>query len=168
MNHVIGKVGHRYDSQNILDLGLMLLPGFLNPFKKHTLRACLGKCNEFEVICSGLIAKAFQKVGYPIVPALCPATTEGAVARGNPYGSRLMMRHYSQIMQRDFDLSPNFEIIKFNIIGHGIFNYKTLWAETIFEPVPAGQGCNTAPRTMKLNDGLIPASRTAPDAHRMK
>jgi len=29
--------------------------------------------------------------------------------------------------------SPNFQIIKFNIIGGGIFDYKTLWAQTIFE-----------------------------------
>jgi len=30
----------------------------------------LGNCNEFQVICSGMIAKAFQRVGYPIIPAL--------------------------------------------------------------------------------------------------
>lgn len=36
-------------------------------------------------------------------------------------------------------------------------------AETIFEPVPAGQGYNTAPSIRKINDGLIPASRKAHD-----
>jgi hypothetical protein len=37
------------------------------------------------------------------------------------------MRHYSQIMPRDFDISPNFEIIKFNIIAPGApFDYRTL------------------------------------------
>jgi hypothetical protein len=143
LNHVIGKIGHQYDRQNIIDLALMLIPGPINPFKKHTIRACLGKCNEFEVICSGLIAKAFQKVGYPIVPALCPTTTEATDNAGNPYGSRLMMRHYSQIMPRDFDLSPNFEIVKYHIIGDGKFEYASLWAESIFEPDSGSRGCDT-------------------------
>ena len=43
------------------------------------------------------------------------------------------MRHYSQIMPKHFDISPNFQIIKFNIIEGGAFNYKTLWAQTIFK-----------------------------------
>jgi len=38
-----------------------------------------------------------------------------------------MMRHFSQILPRDFDLSPNFEIIKFNIIDAGPFDYRSYW-----------------------------------------
>jgi hypothetical protein len=73
-----------------------------------------------------MIAKAFQNVGYPIVPALNPTPTD----RHNPYGARLIMRHFSQILPRDFDLSPNFEVIKFNIIGQP-FNYQELWQERL-------------------------------------
>jgi hypothetical protein len=159
MNHVIGKIGHQYDSQNIIDLALMLIPGTINPFKKHTIRACLGKCNEFEVICSGLIAKAFQKVGYPIVPALCPATVEGTDTSIDPYGSRLIMRHYSQIMPRDFDLSPNFEIIKYNIIAQGRFDYASLWAETIFEPASQTRGCDSGLQSRNQPNGPQTALR---------
>jgi hypothetical protein len=36
------------------------------------------------------------------------------------------MRHYSQILPRDFDLSPNFQIIKFNNIEEGEFDYRSL------------------------------------------
>jgi len=43
-----------------------------------------------------MIAKAFPKVGYPILPH-------------DP-----TLRHDSQVLPRDFDLSPNFQIIKFN------------------------------------------------------
>jgi len=46
-----------------------------------------------------------------------------------PYGSKLIMRHFSQIIPRDFDLSPNFEIVKFNIIGSGGFDYQNIWAD---------------------------------------
>ncbi len=69
---VISNIGKHYDHQNIVDLALLFLPSFLNPFKKRTIKACLGGCSEYKVICSGMIANAFQKVGYPIVPALLP------------------------------------------------------------------------------------------------
>jgi hypothetical protein len=127
---VVNNHGKQYDHQNIIDLGLMLLPKFLNPFKARAIKACLGSCNDFQVICSGLIAKAFQRVGYPIVPGLCPPSSTKPEVHANPYGSKLVMRHYSQILPRDFDLSPNFEIIKFNIIESGEFNYKSLWAKS--------------------------------------
>jgi cell wall-associated NlpC family hydrolase len=133
VSDVIGNLGKQYDHRNIIDLGLMLLPPILNPFKKRTIHACLGNCNAFQVICSGMIARAFQRVGYPIVPALGPVPTDATSQHHNPYGASLIMRHYSQIMPKHFDISPNFQIIKFNIIEGGEFNYKTLWAQTNLE-----------------------------------
>ena len=125
---IISNLGKHYDHQNILDLAMLLLPSFLNPFKKRTIKACLGGCTEYKVICSGMIANAFQKVGYPIVPALLPESDLSDKRMNNPYGSKLIMRHFSQIVPRDFDLSSNFEIIKYNIIGMGKFDYKSIWA----------------------------------------
>ena len=112
-----------------MDLALLLLPSFLNPFKKRTIQACLGGCSKYKVICSGMIAKAFQSVDYPIVPSLLPESDIDNPLINEPYGSKLIMRHYSQIIPRDFDLSPNFEIVKFNIIGLGRFEYQSIWAE---------------------------------------
>ncbi len=126
IDDVISNLGKHYDSQNIVDVALMLIPIQLNPFRRRSIRACLGNCNDFQVICSGMIARAFQKVGYPIVPALKAETALAESGRNNPYGADLMMRHYTQILPRDFDLSPNFEIIKFNIIADGKFDYKKL------------------------------------------
>jgi len=126
---IISNLGKHYDHQNIVDLAILLLPSFLNPFKKRTIKACLGGCTEYKVICSGMIAKAFQKVGYPIVPALLPESDLSDKQMNNPYGSKLIMRHFSQIVPRDFDLSSNFQIVKYNIIGMGKFEYKSIWAE---------------------------------------
>jgi hypothetical protein len=109
----ISNLGKHYDKQNII----------------HTINACLGSCNEFRVICSGMIAKSFQSVSYPIVPVLQKSQPAVPAEADNPYGSRLIMRHYSQILPRDFDISPNFEVIKFNIIGDKNFDYKSLWAD---------------------------------------
>jgi hypothetical protein len=129
VEEVVDNIGKHYDHENLVDLALLVLPSFLNPFGKRTIQACLGGCTEYKVICSGMIAKAFQSVGYPIVPALLPATELEDPQINNPYGSKLIMRHYSQIVPRDFDLSPNFEIIKYNIIGLGNFNYQSAWAK---------------------------------------
>lgn len=123
---VISNLGKHYDQKNIIDIALMLLPSWMNPFKQRSMKACLGNCNDFQVICSGMLAQAFQRVGYPIVPGLKPAGEDEKTLKKNPYGAKLVMRHYSQILPRDFDLSPNFEIVKFNIIADGKFNYKLL------------------------------------------
>lgn len=125
---IIGNFGKHYDHENLLDLALLVLPPWLNPFKKRTIQACLGGCTDYKVICSGMIANAFQKVGYPIAPALLTPSDIGNRLINDPYGSKLIMRHFSQIVPRDFDLSPNFEIVKYNIIGLGNFDYKSIWA----------------------------------------
>jgi len=130
VDDAIANLGKHYDHENLLDLALLAMPTAFNPFKKRTLQACLGGCTEYKVICSGMIAAAFQKVGYPIVPALHPHTGKNDRLSNDPYGSRLIMRHFSQIVPRDFDISPNFEVIKYNIIRSGSFDYKSIWAKT--------------------------------------
>jgi len=49
-----------------------------------------------------MIAKAFQRAGYHVFPHDGPT------------------RHYSQIVPRDFDLSPNFDIVKFAASGDSL------------------------------------------------
>lgn len=129
IDDAIANLGKHYDHENLLDLALLAMPPLLNPFRKRTIQACLGGCTEYKVICSGMIASAFQKVGYPIVPALLPNAAINKRQTSDPCGSKLRMRHFSQIVPRDFDISPNFEVVKYNIICSGQFDYKTLWAE---------------------------------------
>ena len=133
LNHVIeqviGRLGMHYDDQNIIAIALMVLQTLWRPNSKHTIQACMGNCNDYQVICSGMIAQAFQSVGYPIVPTLLPQTQKDSFSIKNPYGAGLIMRHYTQITPKDFDLSPNFEVIKFNIIGTSQFDYKSLWID---------------------------------------
>jgi len=131
---VTGSLGMHYDDQNIAAIALMVLQALWRPINKRTIRACLGNCNDFQVICSGMIAQAFQSVGYPIVPALLPQSPKDAFNDNNPYGGGLIMRHYSQIMPKDFDLSPNFEVIKCNIRETILFDYKSLWVEQLKKP----------------------------------
>ncbi len=132
LNHVVGSViadlGKQYDSRNFLDLTLMLLsPVKFGPLKARTIQTCLGNCTDHQVICSGMIAQAFQRVGYPILPAVDVGDPpDEKLLEATPYSYPLTMRHYSQILPRDFDLSPNFQVIKFNVIEEGQFDYKHL------------------------------------------
>ncbi len=128
---VIKRLGMHYDDQNIIAIAMMALQTIWRRKNTYTAKACLGNCNNFEVICSGMIAQAFQSVSYPIVPALLPPSKDDAFNTNNPYGGGLIMRHYSQITPKDFDLSPNFEIIKYNIGGSVPFDYKSLWADIV-------------------------------------
>lgn len=136
IRQVIGKIGMNYDDQNILEIALMALQAIWRPVNRLSLKACLGNCNDFQVICSGMIAQAFQTVGYPIVPTMLPRKTTrdrlDAYSAANPYGGGLIMRHYTQISPKDFDLSPNFEIIKYNIVGTDDFDYKSIWSQEKF------------------------------------
>ena len=131
IEHVIGSLGMHYDDQNIVAIAMMALQTLLRPKSKRNIKACLGNCNNFQVICSGMISQAFQSVGYPIVPVLQPSPQTDAFNENNPYGGGLIMRHYTQITPKDFDLSPNFEVIKYNIIGNTEFGYKSLWVDRL-------------------------------------
>lgn len=116
---VVADLGKAYDARNLLDLAVMLAaPVRFGPLKTRAIEACLGNCTELQVICSGMIAKAFQRVGYPILPVVAGAAAEGgAVLEAGPRGTPLVIRHYSQTLPRDFDVSPNVDIVKFNTLG---------------------------------------------------
>ena len=133
VDSVVADLGKRYDNRNFLDLTLMLLSpvkfGFL---KTRTLQTCLGNCTDLQVICSGMIAKAFQRVSYPILPQIDVGDPpDEKLLETDPYRRPLTMRHYSQILPRDFDLSPYFQIVKFNVIENGPFDYRHLtWKQS--------------------------------------
>lgn len=128
IDSAIADLGKEYDNRNFLELTLLLLcPVKVGPLKNWTIQTCLGNCTEHQVICSGMIAQAFQRVGYPILPVVDVGDPpDEKLLEAPPYGYPLTMRHYSQILPRDFDLSPNFQIIKFNILEDGDFDYKRL------------------------------------------
>ena len=141
MDDVISQLGYTYDLQNILDLGRYFLPVSLVPrqFRQRALN--FGSGLPTEVICSSMIASAFGKVRFPILPHVesSPDAQEMQLPfyrrffakeydpRGRPVFRR---RHPTLITPRDFDLSPYFHAIKFNIIGSQRLDYRNIiWAE---------------------------------------
>ncbi len=140
MDEALRSVGATYDIKNIFDLARYFLPVSLVPrrFRRQALH--FGSGQPTRVICSSLIASCFQRVRFPIIPRFeqLPDETLAAGRRLWSIGRRPAPRAYGVLRQvsptlvtpRDFDLSPYFEIVKFNVIENLRFDYhKILWAD---------------------------------------
>jgi hypothetical protein len=123
----MSRLGTQYDMRNILDLARYLLPTPPVPTRWRRRMIALGSGEPTRAICSTLIAEAFGRVQYPILPRVeSIAAPPGGISR---FRRReiLHIRHHSLYAPGDFDLSPYFEIVK-PTLTEG-FNYKGLtWA----------------------------------------
>lgn len=119
--HVVGKVGLQYDMKNVFDLARYLLPHPPVPSRWRRNMIALGSGDPTKAICSSLIAEAFQKVGYPVLPVV---TVDERAAR-----EIFHIRHHSLYAPRDFDVSPYFEVVKPTLV-HG-FDYQAIeWSDS--------------------------------------
>jgi hypothetical protein len=115
------RIGFDYDLKNIIDLLRYLLP-LPVPQRWRRRMMALGSGHPTRIICSALIAQAFENVRYPILPKI--TLLESEVARQEI----LEIRHSSLFAPRDFDISPYFEVVK-PTIQKG-FDYKVMaWAD---------------------------------------
>jgi hypothetical protein len=141
LDEVISHLGYTYDLRNVFDLARYFFPVSLIPrrFRRKALQ--FGSGLPTQVICSSMLAAAFDKVGFPIVPRVSPHNHDEPQRQTflsrflpltNSSGPPLIFRrsHPTLITPRDFDLSPYFEIVKFNVIEPAQFDYrKIVWAE---------------------------------------
>src|ERR1700748_1153104 len=119
--YAINRIGFGYDTKNILDLMRFLIPLPI-PQRFRRRMIAFGSGDPTKIICSALIAQAFDAVRYPILPRVPQAGSRQARRE------ILHIRDSSLYMPRDFDISPYFEIVKPTIV-HG-FDYTTLhWAD---------------------------------------
>lgn len=128
VNFMIGKLGLHYDMRNIFDLMRYFLPTPPVPVRWRRRMISIGSGDPTRAICSSLIAQAFQKVSYPILPEI--TREKGHASAESTYSRQeiLHIRHHSLFTPRDFDLSPYFAIVK-PTLTFG-FDYKSLtWAK---------------------------------------
>jgi hypothetical protein len=119
--YAINRIGFGYDTKNILDLMRYLFPMPVPQRWRRRLIA-FGSGDPTKMICSALIAQAFDAVRYPILPKITRAGSRQARRE------ILHIRDSSLYMPRDFDISPYFEVVKPTIV-HG-FDYTALhWAD---------------------------------------
>jgi len=122
------RIGNKYDTRNILDLARYLLPTPPVPIRWRRRMIALGSGDPTREICSTLIAQAFQKVKYPILPLIMDNDNAPRVRSYYSQSEMLHIRHHSLFTPRDFDVSPFFNIVK-PTLEHG-FDYKSLrWGD---------------------------------------
>ncbi len=127
VSFMIGALGTQYDMKNIFDLVRFLLPTPPVPTRFRRRMISLGSGDPTRAICSTLIAQAFQKVRYPILPITKRAGDHHPMGSGYSRREILQIRHHSLYTPRDFDLSPYFTVVKPTVYGG--FKYKELsWA----------------------------------------
>ncbi|QPC86499.1 lipo-like protein [Mesorhizobium sp. NBSH29] len=121
---MIGKLGVKYDMKNIVDMLRYFLPTPPVPVRWRRRMIAFGSGDPTRSICSTLIAEAYERIRYPILPDIIEAP--GHASAQSTYSRReiLHIRHHSLYTPRDFDLSPYFEIVK-PTLTYG-FDYKTL------------------------------------------
>jgi hypothetical protein len=124
---MIGKLGTRYDLKNITDLMRYFLPTPPVPVRWRRRLLAFGSGDPTRAICSSLIAEAFARIRYPILPIITRELR--ADPRARPQRREILhIRHHSLYTPRDFDLSPYFEVVKPTLESG--FDYRRLkWAE---------------------------------------
>jgi len=115
------RIGFDYDMKNIVDLLRYLFP-LPVPQRWRRRMMALGSGHPTRIICSALIAQAFENVRYPILPKITLMESEAARRE------ILEIRHSSLFAPRDFDISPYFEVVKPTLLKG--FDYKAMaWAD---------------------------------------
>jgi Permuted papain-like amidase enzyme, YaeF/YiiX, C92 family len=115
------RIGFGYDFKNVIDLMRYLLPCPVMQ-NRHRRTIALGSGDASRIICSSLIAQAFDAVRYPILPRITHVES--------PTGRHEIaeIRHSSFYAPRDFDISPSFMVVKPTLARS--FNYRDIhWAD---------------------------------------
>ena len=86
-----------------------------------------GSGDPTRAICSSLIAQAFGRIRYPILPVITREFRADRLARSQR-SEILHIRHHSLYAPRDFDLSPYFHVVKPTLEAG--FDYRGLrWSD---------------------------------------
>ena len=159
LEEVTGQIGRGYNVRHIFELGRYFFPVSLIPPRLRRAALAYGGEATRRVICTTMLARAFARVGYPIVPRV----TLDEVPASHSWLGRLVGRNghsvralYSKenpalITPRDFDLSPYFEIVKFNHLAGGKFDYRRIeWASDEKRPVASPAALSPQPDAAAL------------------
>lgn len=123
--YAIKHLGAHYDLRQLIDLFRLLYPWGILPRRWRSSLFQYKPGPTKRLICSSIIAEAFNTVKYPILPSVRPDELQGVtLVRKNP----------KLITPKDFDYSPYFDIIKYPYIGiDDISLYRNLpWVEDEF------------------------------------
>ena len=148
LDDAVAAIGWRYDLRNILDLAVHLIFVSLLPGRHREEALRFGSGASSQVICTSLLGQLFHKVGFPVLPSVTYPEGSGVQEapirrrrwslfprrRRNRHLGLYRRRHPTLLAPRDFDLSPYFQIVKFNLTPENKFEYSRIEWEAEVEP----------------------------------
>lgn len=108
VNYAVQHLGWGYDLRQILDLARFFFPWTFLPRRWRSSLFQHNAGDATRTVCSTLLAEAFGKVDFPILPFI-DRDDDGSV--------RFFKRNPRLFAPRDFDYSPYFNIIKYPFLG---------------------------------------------------
>jgi len=124
IDYSLSKVGHPYDNQQIFDLARFFIPWWILPTTWRSSLFTYHAGGNTKLTCSLLIAEAFYKAKFPILPVMTEKTI-------NSY-FELIQRNPRLMVPCDFDYSPFFKVIKYPIIDLTNMNKENIiWQECL-------------------------------------
>lgn len=148
---MISRLGLKYDLKNIFDMLRYFLPTPPVPVRWRRRMIAFGSGDPTRAICSSLIAEAFGRIRYPILPGVTRAAGRASVQSRYMRQEILHIRHHSLYTPRDFDLSPYFQVVK-PTLEQG-FDYKKLrWGDAgkLSAPPPPASGTDASEEAAAL------------------
>ena len=128
VSFMIERIGLHYDLKNITDMLRYFMPAPPVPVRWRRRMLAFGSGDPTRAICSSMIAEAYEKIRYPILPEITRAPGRASAQSSYSRQEILHIRHHSLYTPRDFDLSPYFQIVK-PTLEYG-FDYKTvMWSD---------------------------------------
>lgn len=154
VRYACSRLGDRYDTRHIVDLARYFFPVSIVPRRWRSAALTFGRDRDHAVICSTMIARGLARVGYPILPQQMDAATDAdglhrmLPRRWRRQQARFRRRDPKLVTPRDFDLSPYFQIVKFNHLPGARFDYQDIiWEEEESAPTPRPLLAARAPQT---------------------
>ncbi len=171
--YVIKRLGTEYNVRQLADLARFMFPYGILPRKWRSTLFEHNAGPETKIVCSTLIADAFQAVKFPVLPI---------VSEDSKGESRLFKRNPKLFAPSDFDISPYFDVLKFpkQVMDEKGLSYFQLpswsnkkqryyhrlpWAQ---DEVPAAPHVEIDPKYAKQEAALAEAAQLAEEQDQSK
>jgi hypothetical protein len=123
IKYSIKQLGADYNVRQLMDLARFMFPYWFLPKRWRSTLFEHNAGKPTETVCSTMMAEAFSRVRFPIIPVLYQ-DKEGQL--------KLLRSNSKLVTPRDFDHSPYFDVIKYPILDFdelGIYR-KLPWDQT--------------------------------------
>ncbi len=142
VKYAINQLGKDYNVRQIMDLARFMFPYWFLPKRWRSSLFEHNAGRPTKTVCSTMIAEAFAKVRFPIIP----------VIHQDKDGKLSLIRSNSKLITpRDFDHSPYFDVIKYPILDFdelGIYR-KLPWDQTSVHSNALGDSFYSHPDEIK-------------------